>query len=188
MKSENQQEKITKQDHAKYIESVQWKERKQKLFKDYNLGARCEVCCKELTEHRGPSQRQVHHNNYYRKNNGVMERDEDLIVLCYACHDLFHTKSRASSQPVSSYDIQCSTCGTFLYPKLPQNRSSRRFASRLKYRDIRLCYKCEDIFSSKPEKTYKKPHPKEEPPPRKKPSGKIIRRRKGLVMERKEND
>lgn len=167
-------DKTNKRDHASYIESEAWKERKQKLFEDHKLGDKCEVCRQEVTVSRGPMQRQVHHNNYYRKNSGVLERDEDLIVLCRPCHMLFHAKSRPTSYAVSAYEEQCSTCGRSFGGNASRLRNSR-------FRHTKLCWRCEQVFEEQlcgSKKTKKLPASQKPLPVG---GRKVIRRRNGLV-------
>jgi hypothetical protein len=64
--------------YAEYILSDEWKARREAALS--RAGNRCQLCGAKKHLH-------VHHNTY---ENLGHERDEDLIVLCQPCHDVYH--------------------------------------------------------------------------------------------------
>jgi len=62
-----------------YIKSKFWEERKNKFYQ--NVGRICAVCG-------STNQMSVHHLKY---GSFGKERDEDLVALCWSCHEEFHT-------------------------------------------------------------------------------------------------
>ena len=80
-KWEKRKKELAEMPYYEYIETPEWKERRQKHFK--TAGFRCRLCnAKDYVLH-------VHHRTY--KNRGD-EKFFDLIVLCENCHHLFHEK------------------------------------------------------------------------------------------------
>jgi 5-methylcytosine-specific restriction endonuclease McrA len=68
--------------YRQYIKSDAWKAKRQAAIE--RAGGKCQLCGKSgvrLT---------VHHNSY---NNLGNEPPEDLIVLCWPCHDSHHQKT-----------------------------------------------------------------------------------------------
>lgn len=61
-----------------YIRSPQWRQLSQRLIKE--AGRRCRVCNSGIDLC-------VHHRTY---ENLGHEPDQDLIVLCHDCHEIFH--------------------------------------------------------------------------------------------------
>jgi 5-methylcytosine-specific restriction endonuclease McrA len=68
----------TENKHSSYIASKEWQYLRTRILQ--SRGGKCEVCG---VKHR----LQVHHLTYERLGN---ERDEDLKVLCWACHEREH--------------------------------------------------------------------------------------------------
>lgn len=65
--------------YSEYLESEHWKEKRAKARERAN--GRCQIC-------NGDGELHTHHRTYERIGH---ERDDDLIVLCKRCHELFHT-------------------------------------------------------------------------------------------------
>ena len=66
-----------------YLQTPHWKHRREDKLRA--AGRRCQVC------NRGSRTLDVHHRTYERRG---QELDEDLIVLCRECHDIFHKHRR----------------------------------------------------------------------------------------------
>jgi 5-methylcytosine-specific restriction endonuclease McrA len=64
---------------AKYREQPEWKQRRRQALT--RAGHQCQTCGTSDTT------LDVHHNSY--ENYGD-EKPQDLVVLCRACHELFH--------------------------------------------------------------------------------------------------
>jgi 5-methylcytosine-specific restriction endonuclease McrA len=64
-------------DYKSYIQSSQWKQRSSEA--KAKAGWHCQVC-------NSTDRLETHHRTY---DNLGHENDEDLIVLCHACHELF---------------------------------------------------------------------------------------------------
>jgi hypothetical protein len=64
--------------YRRYLQSPQWKERRDKAVK--KAGAKCALCSSK-------KRLNVHHRDYRRIGR---ERAADLIVLCESCHSTFH--------------------------------------------------------------------------------------------------
>ena len=64
--------------YARYLQSPQWKERREKALK--KAGGKCSLCS---------SKRRLdcHHRTYERIGR---ERSADLLILCHSCHETFH--------------------------------------------------------------------------------------------------
>ena len=69
--------------YQEYLQTPEWKARRQAALK--RADRCCQVCNQDKT------QLNVHHRTYDRRG---YERDEDLIVLCRDCHDLFHKQGK----------------------------------------------------------------------------------------------
>jgi hypothetical protein len=65
--------------YKEYIKSKFWEERKNSFYK--TVGRLCAVCG-------STNQMSVHHLKYGKFGK---ERDEDLVALCWSCHEEFHT-------------------------------------------------------------------------------------------------
>jgi hypothetical protein len=72
--------------YDEYLATCEWHERRAAARQ--RAGERCQVCNSE-----GPLD--VHHRTYERRGR---ERDDDLIVLCRGCHELFHRFGRLQSR------------------------------------------------------------------------------------------
>ena len=72
--------KSKKEIYHKYLKSNKWLKKKRRALK--RAGYKCQVCGynKNL---------QVHHNTYERI---YHEHKQDLVVLCWKCHAIFHKK------------------------------------------------------------------------------------------------
>lgn len=70
--------------YADYLGTPEWKEKSTRLKKA--AGGRCQVC-------NGMGVLNTHHRTYERVGE---ERDEDLIVLCQPCHELFSKNGKLS--------------------------------------------------------------------------------------------
>jgi 5-methylcytosine-specific restriction endonuclease McrA len=68
--------------YAKYLLTTQWTKKRQAALR--RAGSRCQICNAE-------KRLDVHHRTYDRLGAEVAA---DLIVLCRACHKLFHQKRR----------------------------------------------------------------------------------------------
>lgn len=68
----------TRNPYYDYIESKEWQYKRTRILQQ--RGKQCEVCG---IKHK----LQVHHLTYERLGN---EKDEDLKVLCWACHEREH--------------------------------------------------------------------------------------------------
>ena len=64
--------------YSEYLKTEGWKARRLKALD--RAGNRCQVC-------HAAAGLEVHHNTYERLGH---ERPADLVVLCRACHQLFH--------------------------------------------------------------------------------------------------
>jgi hypothetical protein len=71
--------------YREYLQTCEWHEKRAAARA--RAGERCQVCNSD-----GPLD--VHHRTYEPRGD---EREEDLIVLCRSCHDLFHRFGRLSS-------------------------------------------------------------------------------------------
>jgi 5-methylcytosine-specific restriction endonuclease McrA len=74
------------QEYLDYIDSPEWREKADRAKK--RAGYRCQVCNKPGSE----TTLDAHHRTYVRFGN---EQDDDITVLCRACHDLFENKKKA---------------------------------------------------------------------------------------------
>lgn len=68
--------------YQEYLDSDAWKAKAERT--KYQRGEFCQIC-------RSKKELNVHHNTYV---NVGFENDEDLIVLCHVCHEIFHTHGR----------------------------------------------------------------------------------------------
>lgn len=69
--------------YSEYLKTPEWQERRIKHLKKSDY--RCQLCnMKSVTLN-------VHHRTYERRGH---ERDEDLIVLCQECHEIFHKEGK----------------------------------------------------------------------------------------------
>lgn len=66
-----------------YLQTPHWKRKREDKLRA--VGYRCQVC------HRGGRTLDVHHRTYDRRGE---ELDQDLTVLCRACHTTFHRHRR----------------------------------------------------------------------------------------------
>ncbi len=64
---------------GEYLQTPHWKRKREDKLRA--VGRRCQVC------NHGPDTLEVHHRTYERLG---QELDEDLTVLCRACHSTFH--------------------------------------------------------------------------------------------------
>jgi hypothetical protein len=69
-----------------YLRTPEWQERRARHLK--SAGFRCQLC------NFGGKRLDVHHRTYARRG---QEYFKDLIVLCEACHEIFHAHNRVSS-------------------------------------------------------------------------------------------
>jgi len=67
--------------YKEYLETGEWQNARKRALKA--AGYKCQLCGAENTE------LDVHHNNYDRLG---LERPDDIIVLCKACHAKQHNK------------------------------------------------------------------------------------------------
>ncbi len=65
--------------YGEYLQTPHWKRKREDKLRA--VGRRCQVC------NHGPDTLEVHHRTYERLG---QELDEDLTVLCRACHGTFH--------------------------------------------------------------------------------------------------
>ncbi len=68
----------TRLPYSEYLKTDGWQTRRAAALK--RVDHRCQVC-------KSPDRLEVHHNTYERLGH---ERAADLVVLCRACHQLFH--------------------------------------------------------------------------------------------------
>lgn len=66
-------------------------------------GYRCRTCDHDGSEHR----LEVHHRHY---RDGANPKDEDLITLCVACHDLITNKMRSNRYSRKDLTLEDSEC------------------------------------------------------------------------------
>lgn len=80
-----------------YIKSKFWEERKNQYYRTHIK--QCIVCqsYKQIT---------VHHLNYKAKEYGK-EKDEDLVALCWECHEDFHNKYGVTKNSHSQFTEFC---------------------------------------------------------------------------------
>ena len=69
--------------YKEYLQTPHWKGKREDKLRA--VGYRCQVC------NRGVGTLDVHHRTYERLG---QELDEDLTVLCRACHSIFHEQRR----------------------------------------------------------------------------------------------
>lgn len=69
--------------YKEYLQTPHWKRKRQEKLRI--ASHRCQVC------NSGSTTLDVHHRTYERRGD---ELDEDLIVLCRTCHDIFHKHGR----------------------------------------------------------------------------------------------
>ncbi len=69
--------------YEEYLQTPHWKRRREDKLRA--VGRRCQVC------NSASSTLYVHHRTYERLG---QELDEDLTVLCRACHSTFHEHRR----------------------------------------------------------------------------------------------
>lgn len=67
--------------YNQYLQTPEWRARTKEKKK--SVENRCQLC-------NSPNNLHTHHRTYDRRGE---ERDDDLIVLCAECHELFHTHS-----------------------------------------------------------------------------------------------
>lgn len=79
--------------YTEYIKSPEWKAKS--LAAKERAGFRCQVCNRSASE----TILDAHHRTYERLGN---ERDDDIVVLCADCHELFE-KSRRKKEPSPQY-------------------------------------------------------------------------------------
>lgn len=72
--------------YPKYLKTDHWSRCRKRALEA--AGHRCQLC---NSTHR----LQVHHRTYERRGN---ESPDDVIVLCSACHQLFHTHRRVTKE------------------------------------------------------------------------------------------
>ncbi|MEP0149979.1 MAG: hypothetical protein ABJE71_07505 [Nitratireductor sp.] len=65
-----------------YLNTPEWQDRRKRALR--SAGFKCQTCS-------GGGQLHVHHRTYARRGD---EWNKDLIVLCAACHQLFHDNGR----------------------------------------------------------------------------------------------
>lgn len=75
----------SKFEYSAYLQTKHWKEKR--LLKLSQADNRCQIC-------NSPDNLQVHHRVYHDLFN---ENDNDLIVLCISCHQLFHQHNKSES-------------------------------------------------------------------------------------------
>lgn len=71
---------VIRVNYEEYIKSADWQVKRKAALS--RAGGRCQLC-------RGTKRLNVHHNTYANLGD---ERDEDLVVLCKKCHDIYHVK------------------------------------------------------------------------------------------------
>ena len=81
--SQQADESENKIDYYKYIQSPEWKQKATEVKE--RAGWKCQLCNKEGSN----GDLHAHHNNYKNLGN---ETEQDIIVLCAACHKKFHNK------------------------------------------------------------------------------------------------
>jgi 5-methylcytosine-specific restriction endonuclease McrA len=82
---------LRKMPYREYLQTDEWRWRREEKLEA--AGYRCQLCSSE-------ERLEVHHNTYERRGD---EADEDLIVLCRACHSAHHGKlPRAERQSVQA--------------------------------------------------------------------------------------
>lgn len=72
--------------YREYLQTEEWKERRRRAMK--RAGFRCQVCNQSDTLN-------VHHRTYERRGD---ERNDDLLVLCQPCHELFHRQGKLARE------------------------------------------------------------------------------------------
>ncbi len=76
-------QKLRDMPYEEYLQTPHWKRKREDKLRA--VGYRCQVC------HRGGRTLEVHHRTYDRRGE---ELDQDLTVLCRACHTTFHRHRR----------------------------------------------------------------------------------------------
>jgi hypothetical protein len=79
---EERQRELRFMPYADYLQTPEWQETRKAALK--RAGFKCQTCSGGGTLH-------VHHRTYIRRGT---ERAADLIVLCAACHQLFHDNGK----------------------------------------------------------------------------------------------
>jgi hypothetical protein len=102
---EERRQSLHHMSYAAYLRTSEWIERANRAKK--RAGYRCQVC-------NGRGKVNVHHRTYERRGH---EWDEDLIVLCATCHQMFHREGKLAPEPteettpgpaiVARYGLQC---------------------------------------------------------------------------------
>lgn len=79
----NRLEELKNMQYKEYLTTPEWRETRKKKLKRARY--RCQVC------NSNEKSLNVHHRTYERRGE---ERDEDLIVLCQDCHEMYHDNGK----------------------------------------------------------------------------------------------